>query len=428
MNVKFITLGCKVNQYETEAMRELLIKKGYTEDDNAPIDILIVNSCTVTGEGDKKTAKLFERAKRENPGCITVLTGCFPQAFPEKAGKFGADIITGTNNRKNLPELLEKAVKDRLKIVEIGEHKPREKFEELEVTSFEGHSRAFMKIQDGCDRFCSYCIIPYARGHLRSKSLESIEKSAEALAENGYSEIVLTGINLSFYGAGDGCDLGDAVISAAKPRKIKRIRLGSLQPDLIDKKIIEKWKKTDKLCPQFHLSLQSGSDGVLKRMNRRYTTDLYERVCTLLRENFPGAAITTDIIVGFPGETDEEFQETLDFVRWIRFSKIHVFPYSIRSGTPAAEMDCQVPESVKNLRKKRLISVAEEVRNQEMENLVGTAVRVLVENGVKDGKSEGYSENYTPVLFENKLHHEGEIVKVMITDVGNGYAEGYIME
>jgi threonylcarbamoyladenosine tRNA methylthiotransferase MtaB len=278
-----------------------------------------------------------------------------------------------------------------------------------------------MKIQDGCDRYCSYCIIPYARGHLRSKSLEAIREEAVCLSENGYKEVVLTGINLSYFGRGMGLDIGDAVLAVAEVEGIKRIRLGSLQPDLISDEIIEKFVHSEKLCPQFHLSLQSGSSTVLKRMNRPYTSEVFSDVVKRLRKAFPGLSITTDIIVGFPGETDKEFSETAEFIKEIGFSKVHIFPYSKRSGTPAAEMDCQVPETVKNERKKVLSVVAEEVRKAEMEKLIGKEVGVLVER-----RGEGYSENYTPVSFKGDLK-TGEIVRVKITKINNGKAEGEIV-
>ncbi len=421
MNVKFITLGCKVNQYETEAMREILLNKGYEEDEKRPCDVLIVNSCTVTGEGDRKTKKLFEKAKRENPNCITVFCGCFPQAFPEKAKSIEADVVTGTKDRANISALIEKAKKEKGKIVEIVPHKVKEKIEDLRVSNFEGHTRAFMKIQDGCDRYCSYCIIPYARGHLRSRTIESIREEALSLSRNGYKEVVLTGINLSYFGRGEGLDIGDAVLAVASVEGIKRIRLGSLQPDLISDGIIEKFVRAEKLCPQFHLSLQSGSSSVLGRMNRPYTTDVFSDVVKRLRKAFPMLSVTTDIIVGFPGESDEEFSETAQFIKDIGFSKIHIFPYSRRSGTPAAEMDHQVPESVKNERKKVLSVLAEKIREEEMAKLIGKEVSVLVER-----HGEGYSENYTPVRFNGDIK-TGEIVRAKIIKLENGKAEAEII-
>ncbi len=421
MNVRFITLGCKVNQYETEAMREILLKRGYTEDENAPADVLIVNSCTVTGEGDRKTKKLFEKAKRENLGCITVFCGCFPQAFPEKAGEVPADVVTGTKNRGDIASLIEKAKTEKRKIIEITPHKVKEEIEDLRVSSFEGHTRAFMKIQDGCDRYCSYCIIPYARGHLRSKSIEAIKEEAVCLSENGYKEVVLTGINLSYFGKGMGLDIGDAVLAVAEVEGIERIRLGSLQPDLISDGIIEKFVRAEKLCPQFHLSLQSGSSSVLRRMNRPYTAEVFSDVVKRLRRAFPELSVTTDIIVGFPGETNEEFLETAKFIKDIGFSKIHIFPYSKRSGTPAAEMECQVPETLKNERKKALSEIAEKIREEEMNKLIGNTVRVLVEK-----KGEGYSENYTPVVFRSDAK-TGEIINAKIIKIKNGKAEGEIV-
>ena len=423
MNVLFITLGCKVNQIETEAMRELFLENGFTAEKERKADVIIVNSCTVTGESDKKTKKLLSSAKAKNPDALIVLTGCLPQAFPEKAELFGADIITGTKNRLKVLELIKKALKEKGKIVSIEKHLPRESFENMKVSSFEGHTRAFMKIQDGCDRFCSYCIIPYARGHLRSKSLDDITADAAALSENGYSEITLTGINLSYYGAGEDISLSDAVKAAAAPEKIHRIRLGSLQPDLIDEKMIEEFKKIDKFCPQFHLSLQSGSSSVLKRMRRPYSASDFEKTVNLLRKTFPDAMITTDIIVGFPGETDEEFKETIEFVKKIGFLKVHVFPYSKREGTPAAEMEDQIPTAIKNERKRELISVCESLRDKVMRSATGKTAKVLIETRKLGGKSEGYTENYIPVLLSGK-YKAGDILKIKICGVENGYALG----
>lgn len=383
MNVSFITLGCKVNQIETEGIREMLLQNGFTADDKKSADIVLINSCTVTGESDKKVRRILSSSRNKNPDAIIVLTGCLPQAFPEKAKELPADIITGTKNRGAILELIKKAVSEKEKIVNIEKHQPRESFENISVSSFEGHTRAFMKIQDGCDRFCSYCIIPYARGHLRSKSLSDISAEAKTLSENGYKEITLTGINLSYYGILEKTKLSDAVLAVSETEGIERIRLGSLQPDLIDEKMAKEFKKSEKFCPQFHLSLQSGSSSVLKRMNRPYSAEDFEKTVVLLRKIFPDALFTTDIIVGFPGETEEEFLETLEFARKIGFLKVHVFPYSKRDGTPAAEMENQVSPEIKTRRKKRLISVCEEQREKIIKSFIGKEVEVLVETKTK---------------------------------------------
>lgn len=422
MNVSFITLGCKVNQIETEGIREMLLQNGFTADDKKSADIVLINSCTVTGESDKKVRRILSGARNKNPEAIIVLTGCLPQAFPEKAKELPADIITGTKNRGAILELIKKAVSEKEKIVNIEKHQPRESFENISVSSFEGHTRAFMKIQDGCDRFCSYCIIPYARGHLRSKSLSDISAEAKTLSENGYKEITLTGINLSYYGILEKTKLSDAVLAVSETEGIERIRLGSLQPDLIDEKMAKEFKKSEKFCSQFHLSLQSGSSSVLKRMNRPYSAEDFEKTVSLLRAVFPDALFTTDIIVGFPGETEEEFSETLEFARKIGFLKVHVFPYSKRDGTPAAEMENQVSPEIKTRRKKRLISVCEEQREKIIKSFIGKEVEVLIETKTKNGFCSGYTKNYIPILLKGN-YPAGEIIKVR----GLEYSDGALL-
>jgi threonylcarbamoyladenosine tRNA methylthiotransferase MtaB len=419
MNVSFITLGCKVNQIETEGIREMLLQNGFTADDKKAADIVLINSCTVTRESDKKVRRILSSARNKNPEAIIVLTGCLPQAFPEKAKQLPADIITGTKNRKIILELIKKAVSKKEKLINIEKHKPMENFENISVSSFEGHTRAFMKIQDGCDRFCSYCIIPYARGHLRSKSLDDITADAKTLSENGYKEITLTGINLSYYGIRENIKLSDAVLAVSEIEGIERIRLGSLQPDLIDEKMAKEFKKSEKFCPQFHLSLQSGSSSVLKRMNRPYSAEDFEKTVSLLRETFPDALFTTDIIVGFPGETEEEFRETLEFTRKIGFLKVHVFPYSRREGTPAADMEEQIFPEIKNKRKKRLISVCEAEREKIIKSFIGKEVEVLVETKTKNGFCSGYTKNYVPILLKGD-YPAGEIVKAKGLEYSDG--------
>ena len=422
MNVSFITLGCKVNQIETEGIREMLLQNGFTADDKKAADIVLINSCTVTGESDKKVRRILSSARNKNPEAIIVLTGCLPQAFPEKAKELPADIITGTKNRKVILELIKKAVSKKEKLINIEKHKPMENFENISVSSFEGHTRAFMKIQDGCDRFCSYCIIPYARGHLRSKSLSDISAEAKTLSENGYKEITLTGINLSYYGIHENIKLSDAVLAVSEIEGIERIRLGSLQPDLIDEKMAKEFKKSEKFCPQFHLSLQSGSSSVLKRMNRPYSAEDFEKTVSLFRETFPDALFTTDIIVGFPGETEEEFRETLEFTRKIGFLKVHVFPYSRREGTPAADMEEQIFPEIKNKRKKRLIAVCEAEREKIIKSFNGKEVEVLVETKTKNGFCSGYTKNYIPILLKGN-YPAGEIIKVK----GLEYSDGALL-
>ncbi|MFR7551312.1 MAG: tRNA (N(6)-L-threonylcarbamoyladenosine(37)-C(2))-methylthiotransferase MtaB, partial [Acutalibacteraceae bacterium] len=330
MKVKMITLGCKVNQYESEAMLSSLLKNGFSAaQDGEPADVVVLNSCTVTAESDRKVRQVFRRAKKDNPDAVMVLSGCMAQAFPEDAKRLEeADIILGTSNRARLlPDLLA-FLSARQRIIDIEPHTSGEAFERLQVDSFSGRTRAFVKIEDGCNRFCSYCIIPYARGRVRSKPLEDLRGELHALAANGFREVVLTGINLSAYGQEFGLHLCDAIEAACSVPGIERVRLGSLEPEQLSEDVIRRMAKQKKLCPQFHLSLQSGCDATLRRMNRHYTADEYRTIVRNLRAAFENAAVTTDIMVGFAGETNAEFEASLAFAKEIAFAKVHVFAYS----------------------------------------------------------------------------------------------------
>ena len=310
MKFYFYTLGCKVNQYESQVITELLIKRGFVPAASAEdADINIINSCTVTGEGDRKTRQMVRKYKRKNPNAVTVLIGCMPQAFPADAEKVvEADIISGNTTPEKIPDMIEQFLKKGERIVDITSHERGEKYNTPSLKSFNERTRAFMKIEDGCDRYCTYCTIPKARGDIRSRDLADIEAEAESLAKNGYREIVLVGINLTSYGREMGLSICDAVAAAAKPEGIKRIRLGSLEPDHISDETLEKLSKIPEFCPQFHLALQSGCDETLKRMNRHYDTAFYRDLVKRIRAKFENASITTDIMVGFPGESDEEFE------------------------------------------------------------------------------------------------------------------------
>ena len=431
MNVYFYTLGCKVNQYETEAMMELFRSAGYAVV-NGPhdADVIIVNSCTVTANSDQKTRQAVRRFKRGNRNAIVVLTGCMPQAAPEKACELlEADIITGNTDHQKLLKLVEQKIKirkssesvesleDDSPIWAIDPHENKEEFEELSITHFEGRTRAFIKIQDGCNRYCSYCIIPTSRGRSRSRSLESIGRELDKIRANGYKEIVLVGINFCCYGLDIGKDFVDA-IELACSKGFDRVRIGSLEYDNISDEAIARLSKLPNFCPQFHMSLQSGSDETLKRMHRHYTTEEYETLCNKLRAAFKDTTITTDIIAGFPMETEEEFEESIAFARKIGFEKIHAFPYSIRPGTRAAEMKPQVPGNIKSERNHRMIKVAEEIRQSFFEKQIGKQVKILCEQYDKDlGLESGYTENYTPVYFKSPSSLEGEIVDVKITGI-----------
>ena len=424
MKVFFHTLGCKVNQYETQEMREQLNKNGYTvtesEDD---ADIFVINSCTVTSESDRKTRQCVRHYKKKHPESTVVLTGCMPQSFPEMAEKLlEADIVLGNKNNKILVSSLNEYFGASCRVLHMEQHESGEPLISSGITSFEERTRATLKIEDGCDRFCSYCIIPKARGRIRWKPIDDIKTEVEALANNGYREIVLVGINLSAYGKGSDLDLADAISVVNENEKIERIRLGSLEPDHITDELIEKMAKCKKLCPQFHISLQSGCDKTLKKMNRHYTSDEYFALCQKLRKSFKNCTLTTDIMVGFPQESNEDFEITKQFAEKVGFEKIHIFPYSRRSGTVADKMDGQIEKSVKSQRVSELSAVAEKIRNEFLKNQIGETLSVLIESKQSDGIYLGYTANYTPVKC--KLGIVGEIKDVVITSVEDDYCIG----
>lgn len=425
MNIYIYTLGCKVNQYESQEISEAFLREGFSlsaSPENA--DIIIVNSCTVTAESVRKVRQAVRRLKKQNENALLVLTGCASQAEPELLFELPeVDLMLGNKNNKDIVPLTKKALQNKGNRINAHEdHFTGEEFSGAGVTHFEGHTRAFLKIQDGCDRFCSYCLIPAARGRSRSKSLEDIDKELKSLSDNGYKEVVFVGINLSDYGKNTPYSLPDALYLAEKYDNIKRVRLGSLEPDHITDEMISRLSQLKKLCPQFHISLQSGSTSVLKSMNRHYTADDYRKLASSLRDAFPGATLTTDILVGFPTETEEDFLETVSFAKEIGFEKIHVFPYSKRSGTPAAKM-VQLTNAVKDERASRLSLVAKEIRKSFLEKQIGKTVRVLFETEHEDF-SEGYTANYTPVRIYDKKNRKGEILNIKITDANDDFCIG----
>ena len=428
MKAAIYTLGCKVNQYESQEMTEMLNKNGYlVVDSKEDADVYIVNSCTVTAESNRKTRQAVRKFKSAHPDAVVVMTGCVPQAFPEEALAVNeADIILGNKNNYKLIESLDKWFKERETIRNITQHNNDDKYTGSVISQFSGHTRAFIKIQDGCNRFCSYCAIPYARGRSRSKAIEDIRTELVTLAENGFKEVVFVGINLSAYGRDIGLSLTDAVMAAQNTEGIERIRLGSLEPDHISDEMIDSFASMSKFCPQFHISLQSGCDTVLKRMNRHYDSSYYEALVNKLRSAFDDTSITTDIIAGFPGETQEEFETTVDFVRRIRFAKVHVFPYSIREGTRAAKMDGQLNNSVKSQRASMLSAVCEEVRSNAFADAKGKIYSVLFETP-KKGFQCGYTRNYTPVLVKSDKDLSGMIADVKITDFNDEYCYGELV-
>lgn len=427
--VSFITLGCKVNQFETEAMTEILENDGFKIlPDNEVSDIYIINTCAVTKESERKSRQFINKAKRINPNALVVAVGCSVQLNSEKINKeTNADIIIGTKHKSNIGSIIKEKLSNTEHFYKIENFEGRENFEELKISTVHDKTRANIKIQDGCSQFCSYCIIPYVRGPIRSRSNDDIIEEVKRIAKNGYKEVVLNGIHISSYGR----DLhkNDALIELIEGIEniegIERIRLGSLEPKLITEDFMKRYASLNKTCDHFHLSLQSGSDSVLKRMNRKYTSSEYKENVGIIRKYMPDAGITTDIIAGFPGETDKEFNETVQFVKDIKFSKIHVFKYSIREGTKAAEME-QVENFKKSERSKFLINLGEKTSTEFMKKFIGKHVSVLIETKNIKNLYEGYTTNYLKVLIKNDINVKNEIINVNIKSIAKDYLLGEI--
>lgn len=426
MKAAFYTLGCKVNQYESQSLGELLSRQGFEiveKDEQA--DVYIINSCTVTAEADRKTRQAVRRFKRTNPNSIIVLTGCMPQAYPEDAEKLSeADIIIGNKNNGELPEIIEEFLRDRARKIKTSMHEKGEKFSACSISSFDERTRAYVKIQDGCNRFCSYCIIPTSRGRVRSKPLSELRKELCELSKSGYKEIVLVGINLSSYGQDIAEKFPDAVELACSIDGIERVRLGSLEPDHLTPEVLERLSRCKKLCPQFHISLQSGCDKTLKRMNRHYTADEYRELCQNLRNKFDDCVLTTDVMVGFCGETEEDFEESLRFVKEIGFEKVHVFPYSVRKGTRAEKMDGHLQKAVKEKRAATMIEECEKIRKEFLKNQIGKTVNVLFESKEKDGFLLGHTANYIPVKVKAETWLCGKFENVKIISSESDFCIG----
>ena len=429
--VAFYTLGCKVNQYETEAMLELFEKEGYEKAETEDYaDVYVINTCTVTHMSDRKSRQYIRRMKKKNPDAIIAVVGCYSQVSPEEILSIDeVNLVMGTNDRKKIVEEVKKIDASR-KVSTVDDIMKVKAFEEIEINKTNGKTRAFMKIQDGCDRYCSYCIIPYARGRVRSRDLESIVKEVENLASNGYKEVVLTGIHVASYGK----DIKDSDIKLLDVIKqindiegIERIRLSSVEPILFTDEFVEAVSTMDKVCPHYHLSLQSGCDETLKRMKRRYTTEEYKAIVDRLRAAIPNVSITTDVIVGFPGETNEEFDKTYEFLKDIELTHMHVFKYSPRKGTPAATMENQVDPSTKHDRSEKLLQLNEENFKKFGQKMLDKEFNVLFEQKVGDNKFEGLTENYVKVIVESDKDLSEQILKVKITDVKNEFLEGILV-
>ena len=415
-------LGCKVNAYETEAMQHLLEEAGY---EIVPFtqkaDVYVINTCSVTNMADRKSRQMLHKAKKNNPDSIVVAAGCYVQTSEKEVlNDLSVDIVIGNDRKHDLVRLLEEysldSVNDTVDDINDGKHD----FEELFIDQTKEHTRAFIKVQDGCNQFCSYCIIPYARGRVRSRRFENVIAEVERLAANGFKEVVLTGIHLSSYGVDfeEAAGLLELIQAVNAVKGIERIRLGSLEPKIVTEHFASELSKLDKICPHFHLSLQSGCDATLKRMNRKYTTKEYERGCELLRKYFVHSAITTDVIVGFPGETEEEFEQTKAYLEHIHFYEMHIFKYSKRKGTRAAVMPDQIDEQIKAARSEKLIALGHDMSKEFRKFYIGKNEEVLFEEKAVIGDKEyfvGYTKEYVKVAKKTDENLENQIVSGRIS-------------
>lgn len=408
-------LGCKVNAYETEAMQEMLENHGY---EIVPFkegaDIYIINTCTVTNMADRKSRQMLHRAKKMNPNAIVVATGCYVQA-QENSGEVDEciDVLIGNNRKKDLIDILEQHIEKA--VIDINHTK---EYEEMHLSKTAEHTRAYLKVQDGCNQFCTYCIIPFARGRVRSRAKDDVLSEVRDLAQNGYKEVVLTGIHLSSYGVDlEGEDLLSLILSVHDVEGIERIRLGSLEPRIITEEFVQAIAKLPKMCPHFHLSLQSGCDETLRRMNRRYTSEEYYEKCQLLRKYFENPALTTDVIVGFPGETEEEFAKSKAFVDKVDFYETHIFKYSKRKGTKAAVMEHQIPERIKTQRSNELLELDQKKRAKYEASFVGKEVEVLMEESVRTGDETfqvGHTKEYVKIALRTNENLQNQMANVKI--------------
>ncbi len=428
MKVKIFTLGCKVNQFESQAMLRDLTDCGWElANDNETADVSVINSCAVTKVSEQKAVKLIHRLRREAPNTVIVLTGCMAQAFPESGSVLSeVDIVLGNKRRSALIPVLNKYFEDKKRLTFVEAYEKKDIYESLFVDDFVNRTRAFLKIEDGCNRFCSYCIIPYARGRVRSCSLEYIEKEVKAFAANGYQEIVIIGINLSSFGSDNGLKFSDAVRTACESADI-RIRLGSLEPESMDMDTLRVFSQYKNFCPQFHLSLQSGCDATLKRMNRHYTSKEYSRIVGNIRTVFDNPAVTTDVMVGFAGETEDEFRQSLDFVEKTGFAKVHIFPYSRRPGTAADKYPDQLSPDVKKRRAAEMALVTERCTAEFMRSQIGRTESVLIEGRNKNGLYEGYTMNYTPVFIKADDSVVGKVINVKLTEPFSDHCVGILI-
>lgn len=434
MKVAFSTLGCRVNQYESEAMAEKFIREGYEAVDFSEIaDVYVINTCTVTNMGDKKSRQIISKARRLNNNAIIAVVGCYSQMAPKEVSEIeGVDVVLGTRNKGDVVYYVNKARDEEKVQVHVEGVLKNKKFEDLNIEEYQDKTRAFLKIQDGCNRFCTYCAIPYARGSVCSKEPRKVIDEVKKLASHGFKEVILSGIHTASYGLDlDGnITLIDLIEDIEKIHGIERVRIGSIEPAFFTNEVIEKIKGFKKLCPHFHLSLQSGCNTVLKRMNRRYTAEEYEHIVNILRDNIKDVSISTDVIVGFPGETEEEFNETYEFLKRIKLTKTHIFKYSPRKGTRAAEMKGQLDGKIKEERSKALIALNDINEENFIKKYINKNVKVLLEQEVKGKENifEGYTENYIKVQVEKPENiKSGDIIECKIEKAHKDFAEGKII-
>ena len=430
MRIAFCTLGCKVNQYETQALEQLFAARGHTlVPFEGEADVYIINSCTVTAVSDKKSRQVVRQARKRAQSAVVALCGCYPQTHPGDVAGLPVDIVAGTGDRVKFVELVEQAWAERReKITALDDAMKRRVFEPLPAGGLEGRTRAMLKVEDGCVNFCSYCISPYARGPVRSLPLRDAAAQAAKLAAEGYKELVLTGIEISSWGRDlkDGTSLIDLVEAVCAAAPGCRVRLGSLEPRTITETFCQRAARLDNLCPHFHLSMQSGCDATLKRMNRKYDTARFYESVDLLRKHFDRPAVTTDMIVGFPGETEEEFAQSLEFIRRCAFAAMHIFPYSRRPGTPAAAMPGQVPKAVKEERAGRAAEIAAGMEQDYLSRFAGQTMEVLFEEE-RDGLWRGHTTRYCEVRVRSGENLHNQLRQVSVTGVGEGYLEGELL-
>ena len=429
--IAFITLGCKVNLYDTEAMAELFTEKGYeVVDFEEYADVYLINTCTVTNLGDKKSRQMIRRAKRINPNSVVVATGCYAQVASEEVAKIeGINIVIGTKNRSEIVETVENYVAENGVVNNVSDIMGEKEFEPLQISRLTNRTRAYIKIQEGCNRYCTYCIIPYARGPIRSRKPEEVVEEVKKLAENGFKEVVLTGIHVASYGLDLGnITLADIIEKVHSVDGIERIRFSSMEPLAIDNEFVARMSKLPKVCDHYHLSLQSGCNRTLKRMNRKYNAEQYAEACERLRNAFPNVAITTDIIVGFPDETEEDFKESLAFAERMKLDKIHTFPYSPKKGTPAAKMKNQISGDVKSQRSKEMIALSDKMNIDFLNNNIGKTVPVLFED-MENGFWQGHTTNYIKVLAKSDENLNNKIVDVKLYKIhGVEIVEGTVVK